>query len=160
MRLFPLHEALESDEWYTPKYIFDALGLDFFLDPCSPPNGVPWIPAVAWYSIEDDGLSRTWRGRVWLNPPYSQPWVWVDKLRAHGDGIALIPADTANRGFQRNAPDADAVCFLKDRVTFVKVDNDNKTSARFPSALLAWGNDNARAIFQSGLGWCVRSISV
>jgi hypothetical protein len=26
----------ESDEWYTPPEIFDALGLTFDLDPCSP----------------------------------------------------------------------------------------------------------------------------
>lgn len=26
-----------SDEWYTPKYIFDALGCQFYLDVASPP---------------------------------------------------------------------------------------------------------------------------
>lgn len=157
-RLFPLTDTLESDEWYTPPYIFDALGLEFFLDPCSPPGGVPWIPALAWFAADDDGLSREWRGRVWLNPPYSQPWVWLDRLVEHGDGIALVPADTANRGFQRSGPEADVACFLRDRVQFVKLDNDNKTSARFPSVLLAYGPENAQAVIDSKLGWSVNGV--
>ena len=34
------HESTynESKEWYTPRRIFDALGLEFDLDPCSPGN--------------------------------------------------------------------------------------------------------------------------
>jgi hypothetical protein len=31
--------AGESDEWYTPKYIFDALGLRFDLDVAAPVGG-------------------------------------------------------------------------------------------------------------------------
>jgi hypothetical protein len=38
--------ANESKEWYTPKYIFDALGQQFDMDVCSPgADVVPWIPA-------------------------------------------------------------------------------------------------------------------
>jgi hypothetical protein len=34
----------ESDEWYTPAWVFRALGVEFDLDPCSPgapPSSVP-----------------------------------------------------------------------------------------------------------------------
>jgi hypothetical protein len=32
-----------SDEWYSPSLIFDALGIEFDLDPCHPafPTNVP-----------------------------------------------------------------------------------------------------------------------
>lgn len=157
-RLFaPEAWEVSSDDWYTPPYIFEALSMTFNLDPCAPPGGVPWIPALHSYSIEDDGLSQEWHGRVWLNPPYSKPWPWVERLAQHGNGVALIPADTANKGFQRWATTADAHCFLRDRVTFVRMGNDNKTSARFPSVLCGWGVEPALAVRHSGLGWVVVS---
>ena len=35
-----------TDEWYTPKYVFDALGCKFDLDVAHPGNGkASWVPA-------------------------------------------------------------------------------------------------------------------
>jgi hypothetical protein len=34
----------QSDDWYTPREIFDALGLVFDVDPCSP-GPDHWVPA-------------------------------------------------------------------------------------------------------------------
>ena len=53
------------------------------------------------YSIEDDGLSKTWLGeRVWCNPPYSniRPWVekaWWETSRRYGAALVvmLVPAN-------------------------------------------------------------------
>ena len=43
----------ESDEWYTPPEIFDALNITFDLDPCSP--GINhWVPAKNVYTKQDD----------------------------------------------------------------------------------------------------------
>src|ERR1700749_4562127 len=58
-------KAYEGDsvEWYPPPGIFEALGLEFDLDPCAPPGGLPWIPAKRFLSIEDDGLTQPWEGR-------------------------------------------------------------------------------------------------
>lgn len=66
-------------EWYTPRYIFDALGLYFDLDPCAPKGGVPWIPAFRSYSIEDDGLSK--RLRSALRQGGSRMWAWDSDAR-------------------------------------------------------------------------------
>lgn len=77
-----------SDEWYTPPHIIAALG-QFDLDPCAAPG---WPTATRYYFKADNGLSKPWSGRVWLNPPYSHPLVeqFVRKMAAHNNGVALI----------------------------------------------------------------------
>lgn len=79
-----------GDEYYTPQWIFDGLGLQFDLDPCAPENGSV-VPATQKYTIEDDGLAQKWFGLVWMNPPYSKPTPWIDKFIYHNNGIALLP---------------------------------------------------------------------
>ena len=92
------HEAAgQSDEWYTPRWIFDALRVQFRVDVASPgANLVPWIPAER--HIQSDSLNQDWgRGPVWLNPPYGgrnaiRPW--VEKLAEQGNGLCLVPNRT------------------------------------------------------------------
>ena len=57
-----------KDEWLTPPELIRALG-EFDLDPCAPINR-PWPTAGGHFTREDDGLTKEWFGRVWLNPPY------------------------------------------------------------------------------------------
>ena len=40
----------ETSEWYTPRAIFDALGVVFDLDPCSP-GAEHWVPARKVYTV-------------------------------------------------------------------------------------------------------------
>lgn len=58
-----------SDDWYTPREIFAALGERFDLDPCSPGIG-HWVPADRVYTKADDGLAQSWNGFVFMNPPF------------------------------------------------------------------------------------------
>lgn len=65
-----------SDDCYTPRWLFEAMGLHFDLDVASPPGG-PWhVPCDRYYTAEDDGLAQPWDGLVWCNPPFSnfKPW--------------------------------------------------------------------------------------
>ena len=78
-----------SDEWYTPKSIFDALGLEFDLDPCSPREGSV-VPAKQVYALPFDGLTAPWFGLVWVNPPYSDPKPWVSRWLEHANGLLLV----------------------------------------------------------------------
>lgn len=55
---------LTKDDYYTPREVFERLGLTFDLDVCAPPGGVPWVPARRYYTTADDGLSQPWFGRV------------------------------------------------------------------------------------------------
>jgi len=143
-----------SSEWYTPPHVFEALGLDFDLDPAAPPGGVAWIPARRHYSQADDGLTRPWRGRVWLNPPYGrQTPAWLRRLAAHGDGIALVFARSDTAWFQEFVPPATAVCFVAGRLRFVPGDGRRERStAGAPSLLIAYGLPCALAVAQSRLG--------
>ena len=35
-----------------------------------------------YYTIDDDGLTQPWDGRIWCNPPYSNIGAWVEKAWA------------------------------------------------------------------------------
>lgn len=143
-------------EWYTPPAIFDALRLSFDLDPCAPPlPAADWIPAARRYTARDDGLTQPWAGRVWLNPPYGRDAAaWMDRLAAHGDGIALVFARTDTAWWHRVAPRADLICFIAGRIAFIDPTGyqDRRRNAGAPSALLAFGAACADAVQSSKLG--------
>lgn len=91
-RLFAVRqEQLTSDDYYTPPWVFERMGLTFDLDVCAPPGGVTWIPANRYFTQEDDGLAQLWHGRVWMNPPYSNATPWVERFIAHRNGVCLVP---------------------------------------------------------------------
>jgi hypothetical protein len=143
-----------SNEWFTPPSVFDALGLDFDLDPAHPVDRLPWVPAARTFSIDDDGLSQSWSGRVWLNPPYGPATTtWLERFVEHGDGIALVFARTETQWFHRHALAVDAWCLIRGRLTFVHADGrPSAYNAGAPSVLLAAGEDCAAALRRSGLG--------
>ena len=60
-----LHEQCvgATDEWYTPDYVFRALGCTFDTDVASPGRHVtPWIPAKRF--ITASSLRHRWNGFV------------------------------------------------------------------------------------------------
>jgi hypothetical protein len=141
-----------TDEWLTPPEIIAALGT-FDLDPCSPINR-PWPTAAQHFTVEDDGLTRRWQGRVWLNPPYGpETGKWLARLADHGDGIALIFARTETEMFHRYGwQRADGMLFLRGRLHFHYVDGSRgKANAGAPSVLIAYGEQNVAALERSGL---------
>jgi hypothetical protein len=84
--------ALTNDDWYTPRWIFDAAGLVFDMDVAAPVNP-EWrtCPARRYLTAAEDGLTCQWDGLVWMNPPFSNLRPWLAKWRAHADGLALVP---------------------------------------------------------------------
>lgn len=144
---------MKNDEWLTPPDILQVLG-EFDLDPCAP-QVRPWATADKHFSSLEGGLEMTWRGRVWLNPPFGREAIkWLGKLAEHGNGIALLPARTETKMFFEHVwPRAQAICFLKGRPHFYYVDG---TRAPFnsgaPICLIAYGEDNVQVLQKSGLG--------
>ncbi|MDP2739214.1 MAG: DNA N-6-adenine-methyltransferase [Pseudorhodobacter sp.] len=79
-----------GDEWYTPKWIFDRLGLTFSLDVCGPVDRTHVaVPCERYYTETDDGLSSPWNGTIWCNPPYSNTAPWAARCIQHGDALLL-----------------------------------------------------------------------
>lgn len=136
-----------TDEWYTPKEIIDALGR-FDLDPCSPVKPL-WETAKVMYNKNDDGLSKEWFGRVWLNPPYSRPLIerFVKRLAEHGNGIALLFNRCDSKMFQDVIFEkAIAMKFLRNRIRFFRPDGVRGDSPRCGSILIAFGEENAEIL--------------
>lgn len=148
----------QTHEWYTPPYIFTALGVRFDMDVASPgKEKVPWIPADIHYTREQNGFYRPWKGNIWLNPPYGGNIPeWLEKLAAHGEGIALLFSRTETRWFQRFATKAAAICFLEKKVKFIRQDGFSKGQPGCGSILLAFGESNAQSLEKSKLGFCIR----
>jgi hypothetical protein len=143
-RLFPHPEqGLDSDERYTPRWVFDGLGLAFDLDPASPIDGGDCVPARYKLNRLDDGLCHHWDGLVWLNPPFSNATLWADRFRHHGNGIWLGPVANARWWFDL-ARVADVIWHCRD-FPFDHPTHAGKRSS-MPLAFMALGEDCATAV--------------
>lgn len=138
-------------EWLTPPDLVKQLG-EFDLDPCCP-SDAPFFHATTNYTIEDDGLAKAWFGRVYCNPPYGRNMeLWLEKLKRHGDGIALIFARTETRCFFEHVwNSADALLFVKGRIRFYHVSGELGGNPGAPSVFVAYGKANASALKHSGI---------
>lgn len=137
----------QKDEWLSPPEILKALG-PFDLDPCAPVNR-PWDTAKDHFCILDDGLAQKWKGRIWLNPPYSTKGDWLDKLiEEDGCGISLLFARTETKDFFTKVwSKADGLLFLKDRLTFYHADGTKaKHNSGGPSVLVAYGKEDTEIL--------------
>ena len=137
----------ESDQCFTPEHIFKTLRIKFDLDVAAPPGGVSWIPAKRFLTEAEDGLATPWRGRVWMNPPFSQMSPWVDKFIEHGNGIALLPFAKSNWLDRLWASDA-GFCLLREHNCFIK--NGKPHSIFMRVCLVAMGRASITAISRIG----------
>jgi DNA N-6-adenine-methyltransferase (Dam) len=138
-------------EWLTPPELVACLG-EFDLDPCSPINA-PFVHAKTNFTTLDDGLAKEWFGRVYLNPPYGRGMeLWLEKLKFHGNGIALIFARTETKCFFEHIwNDADAVLFVKGRIKFYHVSGVQGGTPGAPSVFIAYGKENANVLKDCGI---------
>lgn len=133
-------QSRETDERYTPSWIFDALGERFDLDPASPPLGISQVPTDAVWTKDDDGLTQPWHGFVWCNPPFSNATAWADRFMEHASGIWLGPV--ANGGWHdRMTRASDAMVLLRD-FAFIGANHAQKRSS-MPLSMHGFG---ARAV--------------
>ncbi len=139
--------AKKSDCWYTPAHIVEkvvqVLG-QIDLDPCA--DDGKHIPAQLHYTMMDDGLKHQWQGRVFINPPYSCPGVWMKKLQSEvesgrvREAITLVPAAT-DTNWLSPVLETQPVCFWKGRIKFLDVNYQPKLPARQSHCLVYWGEN-------------------
>lgn len=128
-------EGYNSDEYYTPIEYLEAAravmgGID--LDPASCEAAQERVMASEFWTATDNALAshRHWAGRVWMNPPYSQPLAnqFVAKLiSSFGDddveqAVCLMNASTDTTWFHDLARSSAAMCLTKGRIGFVGAD--------------------------------------
>lgn len=134
-----------SDEWYTPAPLVQALG-PFDLDPCAGPNH----HAKRNLRRPACGLSLKWKGRVWLNPPFTNVHEWVAKMQNHRSGIMLVNARPDAAWFQCAASSALAIFWIKGRVKFQRPDG-SVGNPPVGCVLFAWSEFDVQALRHSGL---------
>jgi len=123
-----------DNEWYTPiKYIEAAREVmgSIDVDPASSEFAQGRIRANEFYTIETDGLKKSWVGNIWLNPPYAQPIIYhfIEKFikeytseRNVKQAIILTHNYTDTAWFHRAESVVSLICFTKGRVKFEKSD--------------------------------------
>lgn len=143
-----------DNEWYTPDRVLDTARLvlgEIDLDPASSDHAQKSVRAARYFTKDDDGLTKEWNGRIWLNPPYAQPFIsqFVGKMVAERQAgrvtaaLMLTHNYTDTSWFHQAAAVADAICFTRGRVSFV--DPNGKYAAPTQGqAFFYFGNDLAR----------------
>lgn len=136
------------EAWLTPLWILRALG-PFDLDPCAAPEPRPW-PAASRH-FNEGGLDRTWKGRIWLNPPYDRRLkLWLGRLAEHGTGTALIFARTETAYFQDVVfKKAEALLFIRDRLNFCNAKGKEIGRSPAPSVLAAFGQVDRKILISA-----------
>lgn len=130
----------KSNEWSTPQDFFDKLNEEFHftLDPCSTDEN---HKCSTYYTIEDDGLTKSWAGHsVFMNPPYGgHTREWIEKAFSESLGgatvVCLIVSST-DRSYWHDFifPYASEIRFIRGRLKFGGV----KNTAPFASAVVVF----------------------
>lgn len=124
-----------NQEHYTPKKFTDSARLvmgTIDLDPASNLFANSWIKAEKIFTLDNQGLSETWQGNVWMNPPYDSKNLkpLVDKLLSEDvqQAVVLTNNNTDTKVGQQLLGFASAICLVAGRVKFMKPDGtENKT---------------------------------
>jgi transcriptional regulator with XRE-family HTH domain len=150
VRPFSTHAGNSSGNngWETPVELAEALSRavgGFSLDPCASTRDrrKARVKAKILLTEGDDGLSVPWRGKVFVNPPYSRGLSeWVRKCfeESHRGCIVvgLIPARPDTHYWHDYVAAHADVFMLRGRLKF----GDGENSAPFPSCVAVWGADS------------------
>lgn len=138
---FAARHTCDSPEWYTPSPFVEAArtvmgGID--LDPASHEEANRTVKAARYFTAEENGLTQSWDGRVFLNPPgglVGEFWgtllVEVQALRttqAIWIGYSLEQLQTLQKAEPFTCPLVYPTCVTDKRIAFVE--NEAKRQAR------------------------------
>ena len=119
-----------NDEWYTPPHIIkmtrEVMG-SIDCDPASCEMAQSYIEADTYFTKDDDGLSKKWEGRVFMNPPFSRNKItrFIRKLltcEGVTEYICLTNNSTSAHWAQMVLRRSDYICFFSKRLRFISPD--------------------------------------
>ena len=122
-------------EWYTPGEIVERArivmgGID--LDPASSGIAQRTVQSGQYYTAEDNGLTKEWVGRVWMNPPYARDLIgnFISKLIYSPKvtmACVLVNNATETRWGQDLLNFGRIVCFPFKRIRFLSPEGERGT---------------------------------
>lgn len=151
-----------NNEWYTPSNIIEAARTamgTIDIDPASSDIANQTVKASTYYTIETNGLDKTWSGNVWMNPPYSAELIgkFADKLceekRNYKQAVVLVNNATETEWFSKIISIASVVCFPCHRVKFYKPDGE--TGSPLQGQAIVYIGDNKQSFINAftPFGW-------
>jgi phage N-6-adenine-methyltransferase len=157
-----------ENEWYTPpEYIACARAVmgRIDLDPASSETANKTVCASMSYTKEDDGLSKFWAGKVWMNPPYSSDLIgkFISKYAEHvcngdiSEGIVLVNNATETNWFNELMSVSSAVVFPNGRIRFIDK-NGKPNGAPLQGQAVVYAGPNADKLMAEfgEFGWSAR----
>jgi site-specific DNA-methyltransferase (adenine-specific) len=136
-------KTLNSQEWETPKKLFDILSDEFHftLDPCATKNNAK---CSDYFTIEDNGLNKVWSGNVFVNPPFKDVSKWASKSfnevkENHANCVVMLVAvRTDTKWFHEIVLPYARIIFLKGRLKY----SNAKNPCPFPIMVIVfkWGD--------------------
>ena len=129
----------QSDEWQTPRWVFDALDSEFGFTLDGAATDANRL--CKRFTGAELGV-QVWQGeRVFCNPPYGPGLTqWLVRGLEASLAVFLIPARTDTQWFHEIVlPRAEEIRFIKGRLKF----GDAKNSAPFPSMLVIFKREAA-----------------
>ena len=127
----------DKDTTLTPLWIINAIG-EFDLDPC---GFIGHNTAKKLICLPKNGLTENWNGRIWLNPPYSNPKPFLERMVEHNNGVALVLASVETEWFFNLIWNkASGIFFLKGRPKFLRKDKSEVQLMR-STVLVSYGEN-------------------
>lgn len=126
-------KTLYSDNWSTPKDIYEFYKSIGYLDPC---------PLFADDLIPTMFYEKFYSRNLFINPPYSQIEDWITfAINHYKNGyntiVLLVPSRTDTKWFHKLLKYNPYIVFIKGRLKF----GDSNNTAPFPSVLIILAND-------------------
>lgn len=113
---------IHSDNWATPKALYDKLNDEFAFDfdPC------PLCEEPIEVGSDKDGIFKEWGNSNFVNPPYSRMLKEAFIIKAVEESkkgklvVMLLPVSTSTKIFHEMiVPNANEIRFIKGRVRFI-----------------------------------------
>jgi ParB family chromosome partitioning protein len=118
-----------NNEWYSPEPIIEKTRIvmgSIDCDPASCDLANEIVKAIIYFTVETDGLDKSWNGNVYMNPPYARGKIelFTNKLEEEiksgntKQAVVVTNSDTDTVWYHKLLRMSDAICLTKGRIKF------------------------------------------